>query len=79
MKIGKRGQVTIPKEIGENFGLRPDTEVEFRMVNGAILLTKTAKKLDLRKWKGRCRDTFAELGYKGRRAVDRFIDDVRGR
>jgi hypothetical protein len=36
------------------------------------------KKLDLRKWKGHCKDSFAKLGYSGRRAVDRFIDDVRG-
>lgn len=79
MKIGERGQVTIPKEIREKFGLRTDTEVEFRIVKGAILLAKAPKKLDLRKWKGRCKDSFAELGYTGKGAVDRFIDDVRGR
>jgi hypothetical protein len=37
---------------------------------------KAPKKLDLRKWKGRCKDSFGRLGYK---SVDRFIDDVRGR
>jgi AbrB family looped-hinge helix DNA binding protein len=79
MKIGERGQVTIPKDIRERFGLSTDTEVEFRIVKGAIMLAKTPKKLDLRKWKGRCKDSFAELGYTGRRAVDQFIDDVRGR
>jgi len=79
MKIGERGQVTIPKEIRDKFGLGPDTEVEFRVVKGSILLAKAPKKLDLQKWKGRCKDSFAELGYSGRRAVDRFIDDVRGR
>jgi AbrB family looped-hinge helix DNA binding protein len=79
MKIGERGQVTIPKEIREKFGLGPDTEVEFRIVKGAIQLAKAPKKLDLRKWKGRCKDSFAELGFSGRRAVDRFIDEARGR
>ncbi len=79
MKIGQRGQVTIPKEIREKFGLRTDTEVEFRIVNGAILLAKTPKKLNLQKWKGRSKGSFAELGYKGRGVVDRFIEDVRGR
>jgi AbrB family looped-hinge helix DNA binding protein len=78
MKIGERGQVTIPKEIREKFGLHTDTEVEFRIVKGAILLAKTPKKLDLRKWKGRCKNSFTELGYTGKGAVDRFIDDVRG-
>jgi AbrB family looped-hinge helix DNA binding protein len=79
MKIGERGQVTIPKEIRDKFGLDTNTEVEFRIVKGAILLAKTPKKLDLRKWKGRCKDSFAELGFSGRGAVDRFIDEVRGR
>ena len=37
---------------------------------------KAPKKLDLRNGKGRCKDSFAELGYTW---VDRFIDDVRGR
>lgn len=36
MKIGERGQVTIPKNIREQFGLGPETEVEFRVVGGAI-------------------------------------------
>lgn len=76
MKIGERGQVTIPKEIRQKFGLGPDTDVEFRVVNGSIVLKKSPKKLDLRKWKGRCKESFAELGYS---SVDKFIDDVRGR
>lgn len=89
MKIGERGQVTIPKEIREAFGLQADTEVEFRVVKGAVLLRKTPKKLDLQKWKGRCAQSFVELGYAStqgasksrirRGAVDRFVEDVRGR
>jgi AbrB family looped-hinge helix DNA binding protein len=76
MKIGERGQVTIPKDIREQFGLRPNTEVEFQVVAGSIVLKKMPRKLNLAKWKGRCRDTFAKLGYK---SVDKYIDDVRGR
>ena len=76
MKIGERGQVTIPKEIREKFGLGPETDVEFRVINGSIVLKKAPKKLNLRKWKGRCKGSFAELGYS---SVDKFIDDVRGR
>jgi hypothetical protein len=34
------------------------------------------KKLELRKWKGRCKASFAALGYS---SVDSFLDDVRGR
>lgn len=76
MKIGERGQVTIPKEIRDRFGLRPETEVEFQVVHGAIVLKKARRQLNLRRWKGRCGNRFAELGYA---SVDRFIDDVRGR
>ncbi len=76
MKIGERGQVTIPKDIRDRFGLGPDTDVEFRIVNGSIVMKKAPKKLDLRKWKGRCLESFSQLGYS---SVDKFMDDVRGR
>jgi AbrB family looped-hinge helix DNA binding protein len=76
MKIGERGQVTIPKEIRDQFGLGPETEVEFRVVNNSIILKKSPKKLDLAKWKGRCADSFRKLNYS---SVDEFIEDIRGR
>jgi AbrB family looped-hinge helix DNA binding protein len=76
MKIGERGQVTIPKDIREQFGLGPETEVEFRVVKGSILLKKAPKKLNIQKWKGHSKASFAALGYS---SVDQFIDDVRGR
>jgi AbrB family looped-hinge helix DNA binding protein len=76
MKIGERGQVTIPKDIREQFGLGPETEVEFRVVKGSILLKKAPKKLNIQKWKGHSKASFAALGYS---SVDKFIDDVRGR
>lgn len=76
MRVGERGQVTIPKEIRDEFGLGPETEVEFRIMGGNIVLKKAPKKLNLAKWKGRCGGTFAKLGYS---SVDKFIDDVRGR
>lgn len=76
MRIGARGQVTIPKKIREHFGLGPETEVEFRVVSGSIVLRKAPRKLNLDKWKGRCGGAFAGLGYS---SVDKFIEDVRGR
>jgi AbrB family looped-hinge helix DNA binding protein len=76
MRIGERGQVTIPKDIRDQSGPGPETEVEFRVVGGSILLKKAPKKLNLAKWKGRCRNAFAKLGYS---SVDKFIDDARGR
>ena len=47
MKVGERGQVTIPKPIREQFRIGRHTEVEFEVVEGSILLKK--KKLDLKK------------------------------
>ena len=76
MKIGESGQVMIPKDIRDQFDLGPETEIEFRVVGGSIVLKKTPKKLNLAKWKGRCGDAFAKLSYS---SVDKFIDDVRGR
>jgi AbrB family looped-hinge helix DNA binding protein len=76
MRVGERGQVTIPKEIRERFGIGPETEVQFRVVKGSIVLSKAPKKLNLDKWKGSCSHTFAKLGYS---SVDQFIEDVRGR
>jgi len=76
MKVGERGQVTIPKEIRDQFGIGPDTEVEFQVTAGEIVLKKAAQKLNLSRWKGRCRSSFAKMGYS---KVDEFIEDVRGR
>ena len=76
MKVGERGQVTIPKEIRDQFGIGPDTEVEFRVVRGAITLKKAPKKLDFEKWRGYCAESFKKLGYK---SGDEYIEDIRGR
>jgi AbrB family looped-hinge helix DNA binding protein len=76
MRVGGRGQVTIPKEIRDRFGLRPNAEVEFQLLNGSIVLKKAPRKLALRKWKGRCKENLAALGYS---SVDKFIDDIRAR
>jgi AbrB family looped-hinge helix DNA binding protein len=76
MKIGERGQVTIPQEIRTRFGLSAGTEVEFRIVESSIVLRKKPNQLQLKKWKGKAKSSFAELGYS---SVDRFIEDIRGR
>ncbi|HKR65813.1 MAG TPA: AbrB/MazE/SpoVT family DNA-binding domain-containing protein [Thermoanaerobaculia bacterium] len=42
MRITSKGQVTIPQEIRERFGLLPDTEVEFVVRRNAVQLVKAA-------------------------------------
>lgn len=44
MKITAKGQVTVPQEIRERFGLLPDTEVEFAIAGGRVYLRKAAGK-----------------------------------
>ena len=75
MRVGQRGQVTIPKDIRDRFGIGPAAEVEFHVESGSIVLKKAPKRLNLKKWKGRCKSILA-AGYN---SVDEFVEDVRGR
>jgi AbrB family looped-hinge helix DNA binding protein len=43
MKIGERGQVTIPKKYRSRFGLSPATDVEFVEQSGLLVLKKAKK------------------------------------
>jgi antitoxin PrlF len=45
MHVTSKGQVTIPRAIREEYGLMPDTEVEFVIAHGLV----TLRKLDARK------------------------------
>jgi AbrB family looped-hinge helix DNA binding protein len=76
MKIGERGQVTVPKKIRDRFGLRPGTRVQFDIIKGVIVLRKAELKLTLRKWQGSCAGSLKKLGFT---SVDDFIEAVRGR
>jgi len=76
MKIGERGQVTIPKEFREKFGLKPMAEVEFEEDGGQLVIKKVPRKLNLAKWKGHCRRSFEKMGLTD---ADEFIEEIRGR
>jgi AbrB family looped-hinge helix DNA binding protein len=43
MKIGERGQVTIPQKYRNRFGLAPATDVEFVEEAGQLVLKKVKK------------------------------------
>ena len=43
MRITSKGQVTIPVEIRRQAGLLPDTEVEFALENGNVIVRKVAR------------------------------------
>lgn len=42
MRISTKGQVTIPQAIREKLGLLPETEVEFTMMDDAVILRKVS-------------------------------------
>lgn len=42
MKVTSKGQVTIPAEIREKAGLLPNTEVEFELERGKVVIKKAA-------------------------------------
>ena len=76
MKIGERGQVTIPRKLRERFGLKPSTEVEFEVESNKLVLKKVGKPIDLRRWIGKGNGGLKKMGYQN---ADDFIRDIRGR
>jgi AbrB family looped-hinge helix DNA binding protein len=68
MRITSKGQVTIPADIREKAGLLPDTEVEFEMERGKVIIKKAAgsrrrgrRLLEAIKGKGTVRMTTDEI------------------
>ena len=55
MKVGKRGQITIPQALREKFGFLPETEVVFVVQDGALLLVKEGQQNELTRLYGRKR------------------------
>jgi len=43
MKIGERGQLTIPKDLREKYGLLPNIEVELIPENSGLLIQKKVR------------------------------------
>jgi AbrB family looped-hinge helix DNA binding protein len=76
MKVGERGQVTIPKEIRDRFGITANTEVEFQIDDGRIVLRKKSNPDAMAKWIGYCKGSLERLGFA---SDDEFIDVARGR
>jgi AbrB family looped-hinge helix DNA binding protein len=42
MRITSKGQVTIPREVREKFGLLPHTEIEFHVEGSTVTIRKSA-------------------------------------
>ncbi|MDG5821780.1 AbrB/MazE/SpoVT family DNA-binding domain-containing protein [Natronococcus sp. A-GB7] len=60
-RVGERGQVTLPKELRENFGISGGDELEFRVEGDKIVIEKPVS-----------REELAE-GYRARAERDREL------
>jgi len=70
MKIGERGQVTIPKHIREQYGLLSNIEVDFIETENGVLLKKSTTGNPVRKIYG---------VLKNPSSTDDYIEAVRGK
>ncbi len=43
MHVTAKGQVTIPKNVREELGIRPETDVDFRESNGRFYIVRISK------------------------------------
>jgi AbrB family looped-hinge helix DNA binding protein len=71
MKIGERGQVTIPKTLRDRYGLAPGMEVEFAPEESSIRIQKKARHLSP------VREVYGILKAPG--STDDYMEAVRGR
>ncbi len=70
--VSEKGQVTIPKRLRDQLGLRNGTVLEFHAEKGTLVARKAAKEDPLEKWAGK-----GKLPFAG--SVDDYIDTIRGR
>ena len=76
MRISEEGQITIPKELRDRFGMHRDVEVEITPTDAGLLIHKSTD------WRDRVDRVYGILG-KGALgegvSVDDYIEEIRGR
>jgi AbrB family looped-hinge helix DNA binding protein len=77
MKIGKRGQITIPEKFRERFGLHSSIEVEFVEEQGRLILRKMERDIDpVERVAGSSKTIFKKLGFN---TSDDYLEELRER
>lgn len=73
MKVGERGQITIPKALRDRYGIRKNTEVELVPQDGCICIQKRIR--------GRhpVDEVFGIAKLPFANSVDEYIEEIRGR
>jgi AbrB family looped-hinge helix DNA binding protein len=79
-RVGERGQIVIPKQMRDEFGLHKNTAVKFERRPNGLLLTRSREQemrnfdLAMKKYAGSLRKQFLRK-YK---SVDQYLDETRG-
>ena len=73
MKVGERGQVTIPKRLRDRYGIRKNADVDFVDDGTSIRIVKRSEGTE------RMEGLYGIIKLKHARTVDEYIEDVRGR
>jgi len=68
VKVSEKGQITIPKEYREKFGIRPGDEVEFGVEGDCLVVKRAATEFE---------DYTGYLG-ESEKTVDERVDELRG-
>ncbi len=80
MKIGERGQVTIPKPLRERFGLTADVEVDIIVKGGMLVVEPKRDRAKFRKgleeWRGQSSKRMRAMGFA---STNEYIEALRGR
>ena len=75
MVVNAKGQIVIPRELREKYGIYPGVVVEFEEDKGKIVLVKKGLQEKFRKLAGKYKFDFPE----GVSSTDEYIDRVRGK
>ncbi len=71
-KITSKGQITLPKQVRDNLGLRPGDELEFVLDGTSYRLQKVINGNPFTKWRGYLKELEGQ-------DVDEMIEEMRGR
>ncbi|MGH9196270.1 MAG: AbrB/MazE/SpoVT family DNA-binding domain-containing protein [Acidimicrobiia bacterium] len=71
-KMTSKGQITVPKGVRDQLGLRPGDEIEFVIENGGCAIHKRVTDNPFSEWRG-------YLKHLAGKDVDELIEEMRGR
>jgi AbrB family looped-hinge helix DNA binding protein len=71
-KLTSKGQITIPKAVRDELGLRPGDEIEFVKDNGSFRLQRRVGPSPFHKWRGYLKELAG-------RSSDELVEELRGR